>query len=157
MLTSLAIQSWHHRFFANTPTLLTLARSDRKDILAPFLVWANENNLPMDWTTHVHLLNWLMQQEEWQPLITSDIVKELMSAAVTRWSLSGLDHPAVQGILLASHCMPDKAVGLWKSDEPHKSSRIVVVKLPPNLRPTHDAYALSWLQNSWDGVEWVGL
>lgn len=155
MLTSLEFHNVHRRIFQFAPKLLALSQCDGVDILDPFLQWAEQQKISMNWTAHLHLLNWLMQQEKLRTQINAGIVKELLTAAVIRWSLNGLDHIAAKGIMVTSKHMPGVAAGLWKNKEANKTSKVIIIKLPDNSRLVQDSYAISYQEESWEGVQWV--
>jgi hypothetical protein len=156
-LTSIAMQSLQYNLFHYTPGLFALAQANGEDILKPFLHWADEKHLIMDWMTHLHLLNWLHQQNNWRPWLNVDRIRELLTAAVIRWSQSGLDHVTARGLMVASKHMPGKALGLWKSTEVAKNNKVVLIHLPKKITPETDCYAITYTQGSWDKAHWMEL
>lgn len=156
MLTALALENWRYRLFHYAPSVLALSPAQGHDIAQAFLQWAEAKQLSMGWSMHVHLLNWLCQEEKWREHIQADRVKELLRAAVTRWSLSGLDHFDAQGIMVTVKQLPELAIGLWKSSAADQFSKLVTIQLADAVRPQADSYALAYQQGRWE-TQWLAL
>lgn len=154
LINTIAMQSLRHRIFSLAPKLRQISQENGDDMLTAFLSWADTQSIVMDWTLHVALLNWLNHEEKWRPFLGIEVTKELLLAAVTRWSLSGLEHVKAKGILLTSQHLPDQAVGLWKNEKPNLASKILLIKLNKSLP---DGYAISYEAGSWDNVKWVAM
>ncbi|RDI45158.1 hypothetical protein AQULUS_04940 [Aquicella lusitana] len=155
IMAGLAKQSMRHKLFHSTPQLDALLQTAQSSIPDAFLAYAANQRLTMNWTTHIHLLNWLCREPVWQPRMTSGMIRELLMAAVIRWSLTGLDHVTVKGIMVVSRHLPSEAVGLWKSMEADKGSKVVFLRLPEACN--EDKYALSYTDNCWKDVIWQPL
>lgn len=156
-LTSLAQQNLHHRVFQHAPSLLTLSSSPDHEILQPFLLWAENNKLSMNWAMHMHLLAWLTQEVPWRDRINEVMIKDLLRASVTRWALSGLEHIAAMGVMVTSRQLPGVAMGLWKSQQVDKASKITLIQLADSVTPSQDSYAISHHYGSWEKVRWLAL
>lgn len=153
-MTSLDMKTWQRRMFRFTPLLLSISQQQKADMLVPFLAWAEQHKIPMDWTTHIHLLNWL-KQSGWD--IKLEIIQELLTAAVIRWSLNGLDHITAKGVIVASQHLPELGVGLWKNTKPDELPKMVHIHIPSHLQSPVDRYAISYVENSWKEVDWLVL
>jgi hypothetical protein len=145
----LSIKRLWHQLFDFAPACLKLsAYDDAKDIFEPFLKWAEENSLSMDWSLHLHFLQWLCEQEKWCARINDKIKKELLMAAAKRWLQSGMDHINVKGLILTSKYLSDIGIAIWKSKQADEMARVVVLSLRANLYPDKNAYAVTdipWL------------
>ncbi|MEO8401086.1 MAG: DUF692 family multinuclear iron-containing protein [Gammaproteobacteria bacterium] len=148
-------ESLWHTLFDFSPTSLNLfSQHKSEESVKSFLAWAHQNKLSMNWALHAHLLDWFCTQEKFKAHIDEKIKKELLSAAVTRWSSSGMDHFHAQGILLTSKHFPERAVGLWKSAAAEQAGKIVVLKISNQKIPPDDRYAISTEQGNWSGIQW---
>ena|SRR3990167_4589128 len=156
MNNHLILSSWKNKIFHYVPQFFSSVMDTQK-LLELFLCWANENKLSMNWTLHMHLLDFVMQQAEWKSQMNEGLIKELLMAAVTRWSLTGLDHVQAKGIMVASAFLPGLTVGLWKSQEADQPGKIVMIKLTDKLSYLNAHYAISYQQNDWQQVEWQAL
>lgn len=145
---------WHTLFDFAPGSLKLFSHSNCEESVKSFLAWAYQNKLSMNWTLHVHLLDWLCTQEKWKSRVDDNIKKELLSAAAIRWSSSGMDHFHAQGILLASKHFPERAVGLWKNAIAGSAGKIVVLKISNLGLSVADRYAISTEQGNWSGVQW---
>lgn len=152
----LALKNWRHKLFHLAPKLLKLAEGESDDICMPFIEWAGKNKLVMDWTMHVHLLNWLCDQPSWKAKISLEIKKELLMAAVIRWSLSGLEHIEAKGILLASHHL-EKGVALWKSIEIHLPNKLRIMRLQQEFFRWKNGYAIAYEHFNWRDAKWFEI
>lgn len=154
VLNPIIIRSLRHRIFSLTPKFRLLVQSEGDELLDDFFNWVQSRQFQINWMLHVALLNWLKQQEKWQSLIDETIIKELLIAAATRWSLSGLEHVKARGILLASAHLPNAAIGLWKNKTPDEISKIQLLKLSKSLT---DGFGVSYVDGEWDNVKWVAM
>lgn len=155
-LTCLSKQSIRYRIFHYAPKLFNLCQSIG-DFVDDFLHHLGEENLSLNWNLHIHLINWLDHQLQFRQHIDTEIVKECLIAAATCWSLTGLDHITVKGILLTIKILPEMAVGLWKNQEASAPNKIVVLQLAQQVQPKQDSYAISYQHGCWDGVAWQVL
>ena len=156
-LIALAKQNLHHRIFHPVPHLLALSDKDGNDLFESFLSYATKQ-LSMNWTLHIHLLNWLFEEEKWRPLINKDIIKSCLIASVTRWSMMGCEHVTAKGMMVCSLYLPHQAIGIWKSEAPDQPSKVVTIHLPTNAHPLQkNRYAISYEAGNWKQVEWMAL
>lgn len=153
-LEIIALQSLRHRIFYYAPKLHFSLQEKAHDMLQSFLCWAHEKDLAMDWTLHNCLLNWLCQEKEYLQFMDRAVIKELLIASVTRWSLSGLDHVKAKGILLTSRHLSGTGIGLWKSKKIDEVNKIVQIKLSKSMP---DGYAISYVEGRWDKAKWVSM
>lgn len=151
-MQSLNTLAWKQKILSLTPHLMQASIETNTPFLIDFLKWA-EGRLMMSWSLHLHLLNWLKQQPQWRDQLTPVIIKELIIAALTRWSFSGLDHVDSKGILVHSRYYPEQ-LGLWKGEAVNSSARIVSVR---GIACAGDAdyYQLSSTHGLWQQVDWL--
>lgn len=147
-------QNLTHKIFHTTPKLKALLDKHYSSVLNEFISATSAED---SWLQHMYFLHWLMEQEVWRKRIDLAIIRELMLASVTRWSLQGLDHVAAKGVLLFSRYSPDVAMGLWKSREPGHPGKAVLVNLVENQHPDMDSYGISYQFGSWQNIEWRAL
>jgi len=156
-IVSLMRQSQFYKIYKYTPRLLAALGEEGDIVLDAFLSWMDKNNLEMEWSLHLYLLHWLCHHSVWKKIIDNDIKKELLIAAVTRWSLLGMEHVTAKGMQIYSSCLPDAAIGIWKSTEMARPAKIVMLPLSDDLRPARDAYKVSFSSGNWEGLEWQTL
>jgi hypothetical protein len=157
VLAKLARQALYQQLFQYTPKLSTLLREKTDTIFTQFLQYADEQALSLCWSLPVQLLDWLKRQGQWRSCIDLDIGKELLLSAVIQWSLRGLDHITVQGVLVASAHFPNMAMGLRKSRDISMPTKATWSYLPSHLFPLADSYAVSYEQSGWGYIEWLPL
>ncbi len=157
IIAELAVKNIYYRLFNHAPSVLTFSESAGRDILEPFLDYVSDHHLTMNWSLHVHLLNWLIKHPNWQPLVNVAVIKELLTGAVTRWSLTGLEHLSAKGMMVVSKHLPGTAVGIWKSDAADRPNKVVTIQLSQAGHPGEDRYAISTVQNDWREAQWMAL
>lgn len=156
-LTYLAAQNLRHRLMRDVPSLLKISNNRGDDILKPFLHWADENKLAMDWTLHLFLLHWLAHHEKWMQQITPELAKELMIASVIRWSLSGFDYLHAKGIFISTPYLPNVVVCLWKNKEADQSSKVTIMHDPEKIASALPCYAIFYQHSDWKNLSWQSL
>ncbi|MBN2700836.1 MAG: methanobactin biosynthesis cassette protein MbnC [Methylothermaceae bacterium] len=106
-----SLRVYWHNLFDICPELLEL--SDTKDGLSvfhPFMAWAAEQQLSMNWTYYLWVYRWLLES----PLadrITEDVTLSLISASAARWAIG--DRSLNCGIVIGFAGLDDLIVG-WK-------------------------------------------
>lgn len=143
--------------FERMPQISTLLALGRQTTQLAFLEYVHTQALSHDWVLPVRYLNWLLTQKTWQSQIVSLHIKEALFAAVTGWSLLGMDYLGCPGIVLASQYLPDEVVGLWKSQAPERPHELFVARVASGRHPARDAYALPGQYASLAGLEWLAL
>lgn len=150
-LSMLSTKTTWHNIFNYAPMLLPYAN----DLFESFLLWADRKKIPMNWATHIHLLNWLYSEEQWRSKIDAALIKQLLQAAVTRWSMNGMDHYSAKGLILTASYLPAIAVGIWKNSVPDKAGNIVILKIPERSMPEGVSYALSDIDGDWSCAQYL--
>jgi hypothetical protein len=157
-LASLSIKSIWHAIFDYAPNVLSLSQyKDGKDIFELFLEWAHQKKLKMDWTLHIYLLDWLCSHPQWEKNINEKIKKELLLASVTRWSMNGMDHILVKGMMLVSQRLSGIAAGIWKSTQADQSGKIIFFKIPKHVFPQLDSYAITQNEVWGESIKWFSI
>lgn len=148
-LEKVELQNIRHQLLSYAPRLDFILQSSANETINHFLKWAHDQSVSMDWLLHIRLLNWLKQQAIFH--IDAQLIKDMLGAAALRWSINGLDHLPVKGILLTSHLLPNEGIGLWKNQAAHESHHIVSLKLAKHFS---DGYAISYQYGSWGNIKW---
>ncbi len=107
--TSLRI--YWHTLFDICPHLLELTGPDGLALFRPFMTWAYEQKLSLNWTYYLWVDAWL-QQSPLSDRVTADMRYAMMGASAARWATG--DRSEYQGIVLASPQLPDLVCG-WKT------------------------------------------
>jgi hypothetical protein len=148
--STLAIRNWHHILFNYVPSL----KPSSETIFNPFLEWAYENNLTMNWALHIHLMTWLSQS---QFSLDEKIIKELLIASAIRWGMSGYDHINVPAMMIASPQFPEKAIAFRKNTAASQTTHVAILKLPEAIFPSQNAFALADKDGNWGKIEWLNI
>ena len=150
-LQHLARTNWKYRLFHYAPMLKNYLGDNADDMLDEFLLYADINKLSLDWRFHFYFLNWLASQKE----VPVAIAEHCLVACVTRWSLSGLDHVASQGVVLMSRCLPSVAIIFWKSEALSEAGKVSRVTLLNVLK--QDAVAFITKEQKLSEANWLAL
>ena len=105
-----SLRVYWHTLFDVCPELLGLGDPDGLAIFRPFMAWAKQQRLSMNWTYYLWVHRWL-GRSEFAERITPEITQSLMAAAAARWA-TGDRGPDV-GIVIGHADQPDLVVG-WK-------------------------------------------
>lgn len=152
MMPASEIPFFHRRLFRLLPKSRALLQAQDGEVLKAFVTFAEEQNLPMDWTTHIYFLHWLKQQGQWQSLIQPEIIKEILVAGVVRWSLSGFEDIDARGIVVVSSYLPANGVAFLKSEEVDVAGKPLLLTF--QAMPATDGYALSYESGCWENLHW---
>lgn len=109
----MSIRSYWHNLFDAVPQLLDLSGPDGRAIFLPFMLWANENGLSLNWTYHLWVCEWLLTSE-FRDRLDEDLIVKMMAASAGRWTREMT--PTQCGLVLGSRSIGDKAVVGWKLD-----------------------------------------
>jgi len=106
-----SLRVYWHTLFDICPELLELSGPDGLAIFRPFMAWAAERRLPMNWTYYLHVCEWLMQSE-YKARVTDELAQTLVAAAAARWAIG--DRSTDSGIVLTRKGDKGLVVG-WKN------------------------------------------
>ena len=106
-----SLRMYWHTLFDICPTLLEVAGPDGLAIFRPFMTWADEQKLSLNWTYYLWVDIWL-QQSPFCDQVTADTRYALMGASAARWATG--DRSEYDGIVLSSADLPDWVCG-WKT------------------------------------------
>jgi uncharacterized repeat protein (TIGR04061 family) len=124
-----------HTLFDICPTLLELSGPDGLAIFRPFMAWADEQKLSLNWTYYLWVDAWL-QQSPFCGQVTADLRYALMAASAARWATG--DRSEYKGIVLGCPDLLDLICG-WKTaslDGGREIERIELeVPLPAPKKP----------------------
>jgi uncharacterized repeat protein (TIGR04061 family) len=120
---------WHH-IFDICPVLLEMSLPDGAKIFGPFMAWADERELTLDWNFYLWVYEWL-RQSEFRDRLDEKVLLETMGAAVARWAI--YDKGPDYGVVLGCQDTPNLVVG-WKVrkvDEGRQVELIEIDDIPP--------------------------
>ncbi|CAM5282798.1 hypothetical protein RLIN73S_01200 [Rhodanobacter lindaniclasticus] len=106
-----SLRVYWHTLFDICPGLLDLSGPDGLAIFRPFMAWANDQKLSLNWTYYLWVDVWL-QQSDFRERVEMDLRYALMGASAARWATG--DRSEAQGIVLGSADLPDLVCG-WKT------------------------------------------
>ncbi|MBJ2180556.1 methanobactin biosynthesis cassette protein MbnC [Pseudomonas veronii] len=106
-----SLRVYWHTLFDICPSLLELSGPDGLAIFRPFMSWAAEQRLSLDWTYYLWVDVWL-QQSPFRQQLTPTLRYSLMGASAARWATG--DRSECNGIILAGADLPD-LVCAWKT------------------------------------------
>ena len=106
--------------------------------------------LAMDWMAHLRVLHWLPET-----LRNKEVSKELLIAAVTRWSLTGLEHIEAKGLVLIAKDLPGLGVGIFKSEKLLQPTKIKIFKMANELPNSETSYALVHDLSNLHDLKWL--
>ncbi|PWV65657.1 methanobactin biosynthesis protein MbnC [Plasticicumulans acidivorans] len=124
-----SLRVYWHTLFDICPQLLELSGPDGLAIFRPFMAWAAQQQLSMNWAVYLWLCRWL-QQSEFAARVDEELVFTLMAASVARWATG--DRSADCGIVLSAAGHGDLLVG-WKCHTPDGGRAIERVGLATPL------------------------
>jgi uncharacterized repeat protein (TIGR04061 family) len=126
-----SIRLYWHGLFDVCPRLLTLVGSEENSgaIFRPFMAWAAERRLSMDWTYYLWVYRWLALSE-FRERVDRDIRVELLGASASRWAIR--DRTGSAGIVLGSVDVPFLVVA-WKCHEVDGSREVETVEPEEDL------------------------
>ncbi len=120
---------WHH-LFDICPQLLEMSLPDGAKIFWPFMAWADERGLTLDWNWYLWAYEWLLQSE-FKDRLNESILLEIMGAAASAWAIyeKGPDY----GVVIGCRDTPNLVVG-WKVrrfNEGRQVEMLEIEDLPP--------------------------
>ena len=105
-----SLRVYWHSLFDICPGLLRLSGPDGLAIFRPFMAWANEQQLSLNWTYYLWVDVWL-RQSLFRDRLDTNLRYELIAASAARWATS--DRSRSAGIVLGADGLPD-LVCAWK-------------------------------------------
>ena len=80
-----SLRTYWHTLFDVCPGLLRLSGPDGQRIFRPFMEWAAEHRLSLNWSYYLWVYIWL-RQSEFRDRLDGDLRLSLMAAAAARWA-----------------------------------------------------------------------
>lgn len=80
----ISIRAYWHSLFDQVPELLALSGPDGKAIFLPFMEYAREKGLTLNWTYYLSVYEWLLQSQ-FKDQLNEDLLVKVMSAAAGIW------------------------------------------------------------------------
>jgi uncharacterized repeat protein (TIGR04061 family) len=80
-----SLRTYWHTLFDVCPGLLRLSGPDGQSVFRPFMAWAAEQRLSLNWSYYLWVYIWL-RQSEFRDLLDSDLRLSLMAASAARWA-----------------------------------------------------------------------
>ncbi|MDD4965084.1 MAG: methanobactin biosynthesis cassette protein MbnC [Gallionella sp.] len=124
-----SLRVYWHSLFDICPDVLALTTPDGLAIYRPFMAWANERQLSLDWTYYLWVYQWLLQSE-FRERVTPKIARALTAASAARWAVG--DRSASGGIAVGCADFPELVVA-WKSHHIDEGREIELVELDEPL------------------------
>lgn len=106
-----SLRVYWHSLFDICPGLLRLSGPDGLAIFRPFMAWADEQRLSLNWTYYLWVDVWL-RQSAFRDRLDTDLRYELMAASAARWATS--DRSRSPGVVLGAEGLAD-LVCAWKT------------------------------------------
>jgi uncharacterized repeat protein (TIGR04061 family) len=131
-----SLRVYWHTLFDICPGLLALADPDGLAIFRPFMQWAHEQQLSLNWTYYLWVDVWL-QQSDLQQLVTPELRYSLMGASAARWAMD--DRSECKGIVLGSGHLPDLVCG-WKTASIDGAREVERIELDAALPAPNGAF-----------------
>ncbi|MCG8487251.1 MAG: hypothetical protein MI756_07255 [Chromatiales bacterium] len=126
--------------------------------MEPFLVWAEDKNLTMSWSMHIHLLNWMEHTQSHGIKIADETKRELVVASAIRWAAGNmidaknLSHLA---ILIRSKSLNGYIVGARKAATADGDLEVKLLQGGGSSEALgSDEYALVSVPTGWEHGEW---
>jgi uncharacterized repeat protein (TIGR04061 family) len=124
---------WHH-LFDICPLLLEMSPPDGGKIFGPFMAWADERGLTLDWNFYLWVYDWLLQSE-FRERLNENVLLEIMGAAVARWAI--LDKGPNCGVVIGCRDTQNLVVG-WKVRKVDEGRQVELLEIegipaPPEL------------------------
>ncbi|MDY0071291.1 MAG: methanobactin biosynthesis cassette protein MbnC [Thauera sp.] len=128
-----SLRVYWHTLFDICPDLLELSGPDGLAIFRPFMSWADEQKLSLNWTYYLWVDIWL-QQSAFRDQIEVELRYALMGASAARWATG--DRSEAHGIVLGAADLPNLVCG-WKTVTLEGGREIEQIELEAPL-PTPD-------------------
>lgn len=124
-----SLRVYWHTLFDICPGLLDLSGPDGLAIFRPFMAWADEHGLSLNWTSYLWVDAWLARSP-FRDRVTADLRLSLMGASAARWATG--DRSEAGGIVLAATGLPELVCG-WKTRRIDAGRRVEVIDLEEPL------------------------
>jgi uncharacterized repeat protein (TIGR04061 family) len=105
-----SLRVYWHTLFDVCPGLLEISPPDGGEIFGPFMAWAAEENLSMNWTYYLWVGRWLMSSKL-RERIDRDVLLSLMGASAAAWAIR--DRGPSRGLVIGCAGLPELVMG-WK-------------------------------------------
>ena len=105
----ISLRSYWHTLFDTCPQLLELSGPDGRAIFIPFMAWAREQKLSLDWTYFLWVYQWLLQSE-FRDRLDEHVLLPIMTASATRWMMLDRDMDSC-AIVLGSASLNGAIIG----------------------------------------------
>ena len=124
-----SLRVYWHTLFDICPGLLALSGPDGLAIFRPFMGWAAEQRLSLNWTYYLLVDVWL-QQSQFRQQLTPALRYSLMGASVARWATG--DRSESNGIIVSAADLPD-LVCAWKTQSLEGAREVEQIELSEPL------------------------
>ena len=124
-----SLRVYWHTLFDICPGLLALSGPDGLAIFRPFMGWAAEQRLSLNWTYYLWVDVWL-QQSQFRQQLTPALRYSLMGASVARWATG--DRSESNGIIVSAADLPD-LVCAWKTQSLEGAREVEQIELSEPL------------------------
>lgn len=124
-----SLRVYWHTLFDTCPSLLELSGPEGLSIFHPFMSWAADHRLRMDWTLYLQLYAWLTRSE-FRHRLNDRHEQQLVAAAAARWATS--DRGPSAGVAISRQGSADLLVG-WKCRRIDQGREIEVIALDTPL------------------------
>ena len=124
-----SLRVYWHTLFDICPGLLTLSGPDGLAIFRPFMGWAAEQRLSLNWTYYLWVDVWL-QQSQFRQQLTPALRYSLMGASAARWATG--DRSESNGIIVSAADLPD-LVCAWKTQSLEGAREVEQIELSEPL------------------------
>lgn len=105
-----SLRIYWHTIFDIAPQLLDLSGPDGQAIFQPFMAWAEERRLSMNWTIYLWIHRWLLQSG-FRDRVTPELVRTLVASSAAHWAV--MERGPECGIVIGTTVFPEIVVG-WK-------------------------------------------
>ncbi len=131
-----SLRAYWHTLFDICPELLSLSGPDGLAIFRPFMAWAAERQLSMNWTYYLWVHRWL-QQSPFADRLSPQLTLSLMAASAARWAMG--DRGPNGGIALGSAELPELVVA-WKCHTVTGGREVECLSLEEPLPPPEGGF-----------------
>lgn len=125
-----SLRVYWHTLFDICPGLLALAPPDGLTLFRPWMAWAAERQLPMDWTFYLWVSAWL-EDSPFAGQLSDALRLEMLAASAARWAMA--DRSRALGIALASPRLPGLLMLGWKNQRVDGGREVELLELDAPL------------------------
>ncbi|MCG7983200.1 MAG: hypothetical protein JAY90_10690 [Candidatus Thiodiazotropha lotti] len=125
--------------------------------MEPFLLWAEDKNLTMSWSMHIHLLNWIEHARPHGIKIANETKRELVVASAIRWAAGNMidaENLKHLAILIRSKSLNGYIVAARKAAAADGELKVKLLQGNSSKASSSDEYALVSLPKGWEHGEW---